>query len=168
MQRDKERDRYSPYKRHNDRDRDRHDYSSKTDQDRYYKRDHRDSYRDHHRNRNEEDSHPRSSRDYRHERKRSSISPKRSWGSREDDVETQRESHRKTRRIDSPNEKQRDTPDISHLNEEEQMMALMGFGGFNTTKDKHVEGNEDGAAKVNKTVKYRQFMNRKRTAGGVQ
>ena len=44
--------------------------------------------------------------------------------------------------------------------EETQMMALMGFGGFDTTKSKPVEGNQRGAAKVNKQRTWRQYMNR--------
>src|SRR5258708_30676380 len=43
---------------------------------------------------------------------------------------------------------------------EAQMKALMGFGGFDTTKAKHVEGNQEGGAKVNKQRTWRQYMNR--------
>ncbi|KAF8326066.1 u4/U6.U5 small nuclear ribonucleoprotein 27 kDa protein-like protein [Cantharellus anzutake] len=41
------------------------------------------------------------------------------------------------------------------------MKALMGFSGFDTTKLKHVEGNQDGSAKVNKQRTWRQYMNRR-------
>jgi len=44
---------------------------------------------------------------------------------------------------------------------EAQMRALMGFSGFDTTKAKHVEGNQEGAAKVNKQRTWRQYMNRR-------
>lgn len=44
--------------------------------------------------------------------------------------------------------------------EEARMMALMGFGGFDTTKGKHVDGNQGGAAKTNKQRTWRQYMNR--------
>ncbi|KAJ2763718.1 U4/U6.U5 small nuclear ribonucleoprotein [Coemansia nantahalensis] len=47
------------------------------------------------------------------------------------------------------------------MTEDEQMMALMGFGGFDTTKDKAVAGNSVGAANVKKQRKFRQYMNRK-------
>ncbi|KAI6232631.1 U4/U6.U5 small nuclear ribonucleoprotein 27 kDa protein [Aphelenchoides fujianensis] len=43
---------------------------------------------------------------------------------------------------------------------EDEMMKQMGFAGFDTTKNKKVEGNVDGVAKVNKARKYRQYMNR--------
>ncbi|KAF1586462.1 UNVERIFIED_CONTAM: U4/U6.U5 small nuclear ribonucleoprotein 27 kDa protein, partial [Eudyptes robustus] len=41
------------------------------------------------------------------------------------------------------------------------LMKQMGFAGFDTTKNKKVEGNVGGAAKVHKVRKYRQYMNRK-------
>lgn len=40
------------------------------------------------------------------------------------------------------------------------MQALMGFGGFGTTKNKKVAGNDVGAVSKEKTTKYRQYMNR--------
>ncbi|KAJ1718104.1 U4/U6.U5 small nuclear ribonucleoprotein, partial [Coemansia biformis] len=47
------------------------------------------------------------------------------------------------------------------MTEEEQMMALMGFGGFDSTKDRPVAGNKVGAANVKKQQKFRQYKNRK-------
>ncbi|KAJ2120887.1 U4/U6.U5 small nuclear ribonucleoprotein, partial [Coemansia sp. RSA 2131] len=47
------------------------------------------------------------------------------------------------------------------MNEEDQMMALMGFSGFDTTKDKAVAGNKLGTANIKKQRKFRQYMNRK-------
>ncbi len=46
--------------------------------------------------------------------------------------------------------------------EEIEMMKIMGFGNFETTKGKPIEGNDTnyGTAIVNKR-KYRQYMNRK-------
>ncbi|KAG9010912.1 hypothetical protein FRB94_009392 [Tulasnella sp. JGI-2019a] len=41
------------------------------------------------------------------------------------------------------------------------MMAAMGFGGFGTTKDKPVDGNQEGAAFIKKQRTWRQYMNRK-------
>lgn len=41
------------------------------------------------------------------------------------------------------------------------MMKLMGFGGFDTTKNKHVPGTDASAANVRKPLKYRQYMNRR-------
>lgn len=45
--------------------------------------------------------------------------------------------------------------------EEQDMMRLMGFCGFNSTKGKKVEGNDLGAVHVILKRKYRQYMNRK-------
>ncbi|KJH46681.1 hypothetical protein DICVIV_07245 [Dictyocaulus viviparus] len=47
------------------------------------------------------------------------------------------------------------------MNCEQDVASLMGFGGFNTTKNKKVHGNYDGAVKINKPRRYRQYMNRK-------
>lgn len=41
---------------------------------------------------------------------------------------------------------------------EGQMQAMMGFGGFGTTKQKKVKGNDVGAISKNTTTKYRQYM----------
>lgn len=45
--------------------------------------------------------------------------------------------------------------------EEQEMMRMMGFCGFDTTKGKKVEGNDIGAVHVILKRKYRQYMNRK-------
>ncbi|CEF63804.1 U4/U6.U5 small nuclear ribonucleoprotein 27 kDa protein [Strongyloides ratti] len=44
---------------------------------------------------------------------------------------------------------------------EEEMMKVMGFGNFSTTKNKKVEGNDVGCVNIKKSRKYRQYMNRK-------
>ena len=61
--------------------------------------------------------------------------------------------------------------------DDEAMMAMMGIAGFGTTKvrmppmvacwhlkfspqGKHVDGNQEGAAKVKKVRTWRQYMNR--------
>ncbi|KAK0426049.1 hypothetical protein QR680_009520 [Steinernema hermaphroditum] len=49
--------------------------------------------------------------------------------------------------------------ELEHSNEE--MQKMMGFGGFETTKNKKVDGNYGGAAQINKPRRYRQYMNRK-------
>lgn len=49
-------------------------------------------------------------------------------------------------------------------NEEAEMMKLMGFGSFSTTKGQHVHGNEEplhGTVQLVLKRKYRQYMNRK-------
>lgn len=40
------------------------------------------------------------------------------------------------------------------------MISLMGFSGFGTTKGKHVAATKGGAAKKDKKTEYRQYMNR--------
>lgn len=45
--------------------------------------------------------------------------------------------------------------------EETKMMKLMGFGGFDTTKNKKVPGADVSAAKIRRPIKYRQYMNRR-------
>ena len=59
-----------------------------------------------------------------------------------------------------------DDSDDDEVDEEQQrMMAMMGIGGFGTTKGKAVSDNQlsasSGAAQKNKARKYRQYMNRK-------
>ncbi|KAL2207585.1 hypothetical protein CC79DRAFT_756157 [Sarocladium strictum] len=44
--------------------------------------------------------------------------------------------------------------------DEAAMQAMMGFGGFGTTKGKKVAGNNAGAIKKEKKTEYRQYMNR--------
>ncbi|XP_077550936.1 uncharacterized protein LOC144164312 isoform X1 [Haemaphysalis longicornis] len=45
--------------------------------------------------------------------------------------------------------------------EEKEMMKLMGFGSFDSSKGKHIAGNNVGAVHVIHKRKYRQYMNRK-------
>lgn len=45
--------------------------------------------------------------------------------------------------------------------EEREMMKTMGFCGFDTTKNKKVDGNASGEVHVILKRKYRQYMNRK-------
>jgi U4/U6.U5 tri-snRNP-associated protein 3 len=40
------------------------------------------------------------------------------------------------------------------------MQAMMGFGGFGTTKQKKIPGNDIGAVRKEKKSEYRQYMNR--------
>jgi len=46
-------------------------------------------------------------------------------------------------------------------NEEIEMMKIMGFAGFNTSKNKKVQGNDHGEIHVSVKRRYRQYMNRK-------
>jgi U4/U6.U5 tri-snRNP-associated protein 3 len=45
-------------------------------------------------------------------------------------------------------------------NEMSAMQAMMGFGGFGTTKGQKVAGNNAGAVYKAKKTEYRQYMNR--------
>ncbi|CAH1175631.1 unnamed protein product [Phaedon cochleariae] len=45
--------------------------------------------------------------------------------------------------------------------DEQEMMKLMGFCNFDTTKGKKVDGNDTGEVHVILKRKYRQYMNRK-------
>lgn len=45
--------------------------------------------------------------------------------------------------------------------DEQEMMRTMGFCGFDTTKNKKVDGNDAGEVHVILKRKYRQYMNRK-------
>lgn len=45
--------------------------------------------------------------------------------------------------------------------DEQEMMKMMGFCSFDTTKGKKVEGNDVGTVHVILKRKYRQYMNRK-------
>jgi len=53
------------------------------------------------------------------------------------------------------------TPADDYEPTEGDIATMMGFGGFSTTKGTHVEGNQIGAAKVNKQRTWRQYMNRR-------
>lgn len=45
--------------------------------------------------------------------------------------------------------------------EEKEMIKLMGFANFDTSKGKHIPGNNAYAVHVIHKRKYRQYMNRK-------
>ncbi|KAK2190278.1 hypothetical protein NP493_79g02013 [Ridgeia piscesae] len=45
--------------------------------------------------------------------------------------------------------------------DEVEMMRVMGFAGFDTTKGKHVSGNDVYVANIVHKRKYRQYMNRR-------
>jgi len=45
--------------------------------------------------------------------------------------------------------------------DEAAMMAAMGMSGFGSTKNKKVEGNQEGAVEIKKMRTWRQYMNRR-------
>ncbi|KAF9199818.1 hypothetical protein BGZ49_010014 [Haplosporangium sp. Z 27] len=51
--------------------------------------------------------------------------------------------------------------ELSPEDEEARMMALMGFGGFDSTKGKKVPGADVSGADIKKQRQYRQYMNRR-------
>lgn len=50
--------------------------------------------------------------------------------------------------------------DVEDDGMDDDMAAMMGFGGFGTTKGKKVVGNNVGAVRKEKKTEYRQYMNR--------
>ena len=122
---------------------------------------------------------------HRHRRSRSrSKSPKSSRRERSRSSSPHHRSSKKDRRGDSPitdyltlgNVKPKtsashiiDTPVIidpknleGKTEEEIEMMKVMGFAGFETTKGKHVDGSANAsAANIQQKRRYRQYMNRK-------
>ncbi|ODV66050.1 hypothetical protein HYPBUDRAFT_142209 [Hyphopichia burtonii NRRL Y-1933] len=52
--------------------------------------------------------------------------------------------------------------EILETNADEDMISLMGFGGFGSTKGKHVTGTKGGNAKFDKKSDYRQYINREK------
>jgi len=50
---------------------------------------------------------------------------------------------------------------VGKTDDEIEMMKLMGFAGFDSTKNKHVSGNTGFAVNIIHKRKYRQYMNRK-------
>ena len=71
------------------------------------------------------------------------------------------ETEEKKRSIDKQEEQQQEEEVDPNEDEETKMMRLMGFGNFDTTKEKHVPGTDISGAKVRKPLKYRQYMNRR-------
>ncbi|KAJ1373757.1 hypothetical protein KIN20_036256 [Parelaphostrongylus tenuis] len=98
-----------------------------------------------------------------YERRRSRSRERR--GRDRDDVRRGKDSrspHDRRRRDDKDRLPPQEPISLEQITNCEQDVAmLMGFCGFNTTKNKKVHGNYDGAVKINKPRRYRQYMNRK-------
>ncbi|KAI1096980.1 hypothetical protein F5B19DRAFT_435391 [Rostrohypoxylon terebratum] len=78
------------------------------------------------------------------------------------------ETEDRRRRTETPNSNRGDAMD-EDVEEEDivveddglsAMQAMMGFGGFGTTKGTHIPGNNAGAVRKEKKTEYRQYMNR--------
>ncbi|OTA67390.1 hypothetical protein K449DRAFT_390101 [Hypoxylon sp. EC38] len=78
------------------------------------------------------------------------------------------DSEDRRRRTETPNSQQgdpmdEDGEDVDIVVEDDglsAMQAMMGFGGFGTTKGTHIPGNNAGAVRKEKKTEYRQYMNR--------
>lgn len=73
---------------------------------------------------------------------------------------------KRQRNRDASKKSNNDSDDGEEEDEEQnEMMQMLGFGGFGSTKGKAVADNQmsaaKGAASKNKGRKYRQYMNRK-------
>ena len=76
------------------------------------------------------------------------------------DRKPRNEDHDKDDMKEVETTKQSQVVNTEGMDEEQAMMALMGFGGFDSTKGKHVEGADAGAANIKLKRVYRQYMNR--------
>lgn len=65
-----------------------------------------------------------------------------------------------TRRAAAADDDDDEVDDDNDDDEVAAMQAMMGFGGFGTTKGKKVAGNNAGAVHKEKKTEYRQYMNR--------
>ena len=81
---------------------------------------------------------------------------------REDAVdEDERRGRRSTRDNDSGGDAMDEDDDVAVEDDAiSAMQAMMGFGGFGTTKNQKVAGNNTGAVYKAKKTEYRQYMNR--------
>ncbi|KAL1881957.1 hypothetical protein Daus18300_001011 [Diaporthe australafricana] len=59
-----------------------------------------------------------------------------------------------------PMDQDEEDVDVEDDGMDDEMAAMMGFGGFGTTKNKKVVGNNLGAVRKEKKTEYRQYMNR--------
>ncbi|XP_041369289.1 U4/U6.U5 small nuclear ribonucleoprotein 27 kDa protein-like [Gigantopelta aegis] len=110
----------------------------------------------------------------RHRRSRSRTPPTRhrsrsiSPGSRKRSRSTSQKRHlsgksaEKKLKSSSENLPKLDASQLADMTEDEiQMMQVMGFSGFTTTKGKKVDGNNIYEANISRKRRYRQYMNRR-------
>ncbi len=79
-------------------------------------------------------------------------------------VQDDQDRYQSRERFD-PEPMDEDEPEEEELEVEEEggmddMAAMMGFGGFGSTKGKKVLGNNTGATRKESKTEYRQYMNR--------
>lgn len=94
--------------------------------------------------------------------KEEEASRARGRGSREDGSHDGRERDEPPRRRDHEDgaEPMDEDEDVEEEDGMGDMAAMMGFGGFGSTKGKKVVGNNVGAVRKEKKTEYRQYMNR--------
>lgn len=62
--------------------------------------------------------------------------------------------------VDDPMDEDEDEEPVVEEDAMDAMQAMLGFGGFGTTKGKKIVGNNVGAVRKEKKTEYRQYMNR--------
>jgi U4/U6.U5 tri-snRNP-associated protein 3 len=82
-------------------------------------------------------------------------------GRKTDENTPDQDRGRTIERTTQPQEKTQDNGN-DNGNDNDEMMKLLGFGAFDSTKNKHVEGVGKGSVKKNKKAKFRQYMNREK------
>ncbi|KAH6893202.1 hypothetical protein B0T10DRAFT_481723 [Thelonectria olida] len=176
----------SPDRRHRNRDGDRHRHRDRRDGPRNYDhKDHRDSRRDEDdapRNRRDYDGPDRRANNRRSAsppiRSRSPSNPTlptrskpdgRADGSKKPGPHMSVNVASNDGRSPHREDEDADIKDAGEASDEDEpavdddmaaMQAMMGFGGFGTTKNKKIAGNNVGAVRKEKKSEYRQYMNR--------
>jgi len=78
-----------------------------------------------------------------------------------DDCQQREEEERSRGRFDMDPMDEDDADDLVVEDDGmDAMQAMLGFGGFGTTKNQKVLGNNVGAVRKEKKTEYRQYMNR--------
>ncbi|KAI6303462.1 hypothetical protein MCOR29_004466 [Pyricularia oryzae] len=161
-------------------DRRRGDERNPTDRERGYNRDHPPRDRDSRRSASPRRRSTSPVRDRRNDREtdlptRTRGGPERSGAAMSVKVGSQDDEGKRGRDRDDKNLGQGDKPmgqndddddddvEVAEDDDAAAMQAMMGFGGFGTTKNTKILGNNVGAVRKEKKTEYRQYMNR---AGG--
>ncbi|KAG7530360.1 hypothetical protein FFLO_05076 [Filobasidium floriforme] len=99
--------------------------------------------------------------DHRRDRERSPAPYRRPRDQRGEHVDKgpMREDRSKSEEGEGRDEEEEDDGDMAA--EEDEMAAMLGFGGFGSTKNQKVKGNVEGAAQIQQQRTWRQYMNRR-------
>ncbi|KAI9240318.1 MAG: hypothetical protein BYD32DRAFT_176983 [Podila humilis] len=90
----------------------------------------------------------------------SEYSRRRRGGSRSGDDHSDNEGEGR-KGSSEPQEPEKPLEELTPEEQEARMMALMGFGGFDSTKGKKVAGADVSGADIKQQRTYRQYMNRR-------